>query len=134
MFWTLSIGLGFLIHNVSRTNSVFVFTCGVGRGEGKIPSGYPGTYMCITCNQVSQNYDITVLFTAVCGDKSKYFIIENLHPLTSLKRLALFWGLNSYGVFVPENRLQVSGGNFMIGTTCHCDYCDQINEDDAGGR
>jgi hypothetical protein len=31
-------------------------------------------------------------------------------------RLALFRGLNSHGVFVPENWLQVSGGNFMIAT------------------
>jgi len=49
-------------------------------------------------------------------------------------RLALFRGLNSYGVFVPEYRLQVSGGNFMTGATCHCDYCDHINEDEVGGR
>jgi len=43
-------------------------------------------------------------------------------------RLALFRGLNSHGVFGPENWLQVrvSGGNCMIGTTCNCDYCDQI--------
>jgi hypothetical protein len=41
-------------------------------------------------------------------------------------RLALFRGLNSRDDFVPENWLQVSGGNFMIGTTCNCECCDQI--------
>lgn len=49
-------------------------------------------------------------------------------------RSALFRGLNSFGIFVPENRLQVSGGNFLIVSTCHCDYCDQINEDEVGGK
>ena len=37
----------------------------------------------------------------------------------------LLWALKEIGAFVPENRLQVFGGNFMIGTTCHCDYSDR---------